>query len=170
MSTVWTDALVDEVKRLLADKYTARQVAEKLNLPSRNSVISICHRRGIELNRRPKSISGKRRYPPKTSLTPRTTGRAIGAQASGITRAIANRQKFEQGEEASDIDLDACPNRVTLFAAQSWHCRWPAADDGSAKMVCGDPVTRGSWCERHNARGRVRRTVAAVREANFADA
>jgi GcrA cell cycle regulator len=53
-------------------------------------------------------------------------------------------------EAVPDVPVDICPNRVLLLFADESHCRWPAADDGSADMVCGDPKVEGrSWCARH---------------------
>jgi GcrA cell cycle regulator len=50
----------------------------------------------------------------------------------------------------SDIPIDICPNRVLLLFADESHCRWPAADDGGAEMVCGDTKVEGrSWCAMH---------------------
>jgi hypothetical protein len=66
----------------------------------------------------------------------------------GFTRRHAAVPVFK-ADEISDLNIEIAAARVSLIDATKDQCRYPAADDGSAAMVCGAPVCEGSYCIRH---------------------
>jgi hypothetical protein len=72
---------------------------------------------------------------------------------------------FGAEECLADIEIETSASRVPLLAARKNHCRWPAADDSSAREVCGAPVFTGSYCRRHHDRSLQSRPVITGMDA-----
>jgi GcrA cell cycle regulator len=119
----WTDERVSELKRLHGLGYSSSQIAKELCAISRNAIIGKARRLGL------------------TRPLPRPLRRSSEPSVPSLSVITA---------DIPDTSTDTYPNRVSLIEADESHCRWPAADDGSAMMVCGDEKEPGhSWCPRH---------------------
>lgn len=137
----WTPERVTELRRLFETGISCAQIGDAMGIKSRNAIIGKLHRLGL---RREKTVGAKQSHGAeagiqKRSSAPRNRNVPVKAKLPPI-----------DFEAIPDIPIDICPNRVTLLSCEPLHCRWPAADDGSADMVCGDAKVEGrSWCARH---------------------
>lgn len=53
--------------------------------------------------------------------------------------------------ESVDLARETIPTRIPMLEALERQCKWPAADDGTASMVCGGrTIARRPYCEHHN--------------------
>jgi GcrA cell cycle regulator len=137
MQHFWTDDRIAELKRLFEKGLSCSQIAAELGHVTRNAVIGKLNRLG--LGKGPTASSARiaalrptQPREPKPRLKPRFPPLSV----------------VSTDEPA--LPPDVCPNRISLLDAMEGHCRWPAADDGSASMVCGDDKFPGhAWCARH---------------------
>ncbi|BEV44397.1 GcrA family cell cycle regulator [Afipia carboxidovorans] len=152
-ATVWTDEMVNALTRLSKNStLTASGIAQRINEAfnvrlTRASVQSAMQRRGL---RAPTLVDL-----PSPPLVPDVVVTNRGAEDSGLAKSIKNRTGDAAsltGDEATDLEVEAIPTRVTLLASREGQCRWPAADDGSAALVCGATVHRTSYCQHHYLR------------------
>lgn len=159
----WAPEHDEALKKLRVDGYSSSQIARMLNDEfrtryTRNAVIGRAKRLGLcEAKARtgPKLIKRAREARPALRLV-KARNEAIQADSA------FDAEYVETGaDEIADLEIPVCPNRVSLLSANSDQCRWPAADDGSATMVCGDPVRVGSYCLRH-ARISIRRPTGRM--------
>lgn len=141
----WTDERMEELKRLYGFGLSASQIAKEMNAPSRCAVIGKARRLGLQSknspNARPRhGVNAARSAPrPPRIGTPRR--RAQAPRFPDLSVVAPNEP---------EIAPDVYPNRVSLLEATGAQCRWPAADDGSASMVCGNQTIDGhSWCLGH---------------------
>lgn len=156
-ASVWTKEMVEALTKLSKNStLSASGVAQRINemfdaRVTRSAVLGIMQRRRL---RAPTLVS----LPP--SIVPGVVVTNRGADDSGLVKAINNRTGDAApltGDEATDIDVEAVPTRIPLLASRDGQCRWPAADDGTAAMVCGTPVHRTSYCRHHYLRSVARR-------------
>jgi GcrA cell cycle regulator len=133
----WTDERIAELKRLFELGLSCSQIAAELGGVTRCGVIG-------KLNR--------------LNLHKENSASAKSSRFQRAPRPRAPRQKPEPQfpplsvvtPDEPEVAPDFYPNRVSLLDATESHCRWPAADDGTAMMVCGDPKNAGkSFCIRH---------------------
>lgn len=166
----WTDQRVAELKRLFDNGLSNNQIAVEMDIKSRNAVIGKLHRLGLTRGsgQDAKQSNGARGIVKRAQAPKPQTQRPM--EAFVRTRPIQADTAFdvhyiEVEKEADGItDLSIYfANRVSLLSVGADQCRWPAADDGSATMVCGAPVCAGSYCARHALRS-VRHPVASQRE------
>jgi GcrA cell cycle regulator len=138
---VWTDDRVAELKRLFETGISCAQIGAAMGIKSRNSIIGKLHRLGL---RREKTIGAKQSHGVEAGV------RTRASRSQNRSAPVKAKLAPIDFDAIPDIPVDICPNRVTLLSCEPSHCRWPAADDGSADMVCGDPKVEGrSWCARH---------------------
>jgi GcrA cell cycle regulator len=139
----WTAEHDAALKRMRTNNFSSAQIAVALNGEfgtrySRNAAIGRAHRLGLTLTD-PRPQQPAKVFKIRDASKPRI-------------RYVTAKVKLQEldPEPFSDLPIDVCPNRVTLLSCEPSHCRWPAADDGSAEMVCGDTKVAGySWCARH---------------------
>jgi GcrA cell cycle regulator len=123
---VWTQALVDELRRLVAEGLTTTQVARVLGI-TKNMVISKCGRSGISI-------------PPKSRITD------YSPAARARRTAAAWRRKLRRQELDSIGNLT--PNRFPQRG-----CLWPHGHPGDKDFhFCGDRVLSDRpYCAAHAA-------------------
>lgn len=137
MNIFWTDQRVAELRRLAETGLSCRQIACEIGGGvSRNAVIGKLVRLGIN-----RGHAGRSASVPRTPRAPRPRRQSTLIFAPTLA------------ELPSIEEIPApfvCANRVPLLEAQEGQCRWPAADDGSAMMVCGNPKFGAySYCAGH---------------------
>lgn len=160
----WRPERVAKLRELRAQGLSNLQIARALGAKSRAAISGKLHRLGLGLEtsapqplsrvssthveKRVKEIKQSRPMEAlvRTAPAPRPPGPAL------------------QPDGFADIAVEAGASRVSLLSAAPDQCRWPAADDGSATMVCGAIVHTGSYCTRHALR-MFARPVASRREA-----
>jgi GcrA cell cycle regulator len=140
MQQFWTEHREDDLKRLFAAGLSCSQIGGQLGT-TRNSVIGKAKRLGLVNANSRGSVMSRAKHMPKPAEP-----RAPRAQLQRRIKPVLP----PPDEMEPTIPIDVCPNRASLLEATASHCRWPAADDGSATMVCGDPKFGPySWCARH---------------------
>lgn len=173
MSAVWPQSHYDRLCELAKGRtLTASQLADEINQEfrthySRNSIIGQFTRKKPSGDIGLSSKCGARPARPgdghpwrqplaqgrTRSRAPRPAARppkAVKVEKSHVieTAEIAELSGNNEATEiAPDVFLPA--QRVRLMDAEPHQCRWPAADDGSATMVCGADVAHGSYCSTH---------------------
>lgn len=164
----WNEARTTELRRLFHNGLSNNQIAVEMNIRSRNAVIGKLHRLGLTRDNGPgqkqsqaaRGIVRRVRAPKAVSVEPQHPK----AEAFVRAKSIQVDPAFET-DGVTDLDIEFSANRVSLLSSGKDQCRWPAADDGSAAMVCGDPVRSGSYCKRHSLRS-FRRPVVSGRGMN----
>jgi GcrA cell cycle regulator len=141
-STFWTEDRIRRICDLFARGWSAGRISDEIGGTSRSAVIGKLHRLGLTRRGNPRMAAiRKKSGPPKSkpsSPPPMPVARISPPPVQpGIATAIA-------------VEITA--TRVGLLAAAPDQCRWPAADDGSATLVCGAAVRAGSWCAAHARR------------------
>lgn len=141
----WTDERIAELKRFWEFGLSASQIAKEMSAPSRCAIIGKARRLGLQSKNSPNA------RPRHATNTPRSAPR--------LSRLRVPRRQMQEPRfpdlsvivsNEPNTSPEMCANRISLLEATEGHCRWPAADDGSAMMVCGDPSLTGhSWCPRH---------------------
>lgn len=147
----WTEPRIVELRSLFERGLSNNQIAVEMGVRSRNAVIGKLHRLG--LRREPKATVSTQSRGARAIVNrvqKQTTQRPLEAFAR--TRPIADKPTL-QSDGVTDIAVEVSADRISLMRAGAKHCRWPAADDGSATMVCGDKIVAGSFCLRHALRG-----------------
>lgn len=148
-ATKWLPEWDTELRRMVSERdlsaaQRARLLSEKFARHfSKSAVIGYCHRNAI-----PTSTlrTGERSPRAKAASDTMTAKRIdIAASRSGL---VLNRVP------GLKIDIDHEPSgfAVPLLDARYNQCRWPAAEDGSARIVCGAETDGGSWCDYHRNR------------------
>lgn len=134
----WTPERVTELRGLFDAGLSNNQIAVKMEIRSRNSIIGKLHRLGL-----------KRETTAGEGLS-RTSSTRVTKRVKEIKQSRApTMAPMLETDCLADLPVDICPHRISLLSASADQCKWPAADDGSAILVCGDPVFSGSWCHRH---------------------
>lgn len=148
----WTEPRIVELRSLFDRGLSNNQIAVTMGVRSRNAVIGKLHRLGL------------RREPVATVSKQSRVARAIvnrvqkpklqrPLEAFVRTRPVIESRPELEPDSFTDFAIETSVGRVSLISAGAKHCRWPAADDGSATMVCGDRIVAGSFCLRHALRG-----------------
>jgi len=112
---------------------------------SRNAVIGKLHR--LKLKRRDEKHAPVVRNAADEAQTAPRKKRARPARTANVARPTA--VQILRAEEAPSLAFDITTTRVSLLEARRYQCRYPAADDGSATVVCGRTVQGGSYCAAH---------------------
>lgn len=134
--TVWTENRIDRLKVMLAAGLSASQCAEQLGGTTRNAVIGVKNRRGME-GGKPKSVKlaqiGERRptrIAPLKAAKPKPTAEEI---------------------HATSLPPDQSPCAVNMMAVTDHTCRWPIDGKDGPMMYCGaKPSEESPYCSRHS--------------------
>jgi GcrA cell cycle regulator len=163
MTSPWTNETVAKISELWK-VHSAEQISHILwrddrILVSRNAVVGKINRLGL-------TISDKSRVHPLTrhngherpKAAPPVAKGTVGSKAYAVIHGIKKQQAraiapIEDPVQAEPTPIEIIAGRVSLLSAASDQCRWPAADDGGASMVCGTRVhSSGPWCAHHARR------------------
>ena len=142
----WPDDKVVLLKELLAEGYSAGQVAAAFGRAghpiSRNAVIGKAHRLGFRVGKetgRPHNKGGR----PRTQAGPRAP----------------RPSRPSQTQPTSKVDDEAIPleQRKSILQLEDHHCRWPVGHPHEPGFFyCGDPTAdllgRIPYCPAHMAR------------------
>lgn len=141
----WTPANDSELRRLAAEKKTAREIGALLGR-SKNSVVSRAHRKEILLI----AQGPKKRKPlPKKQIVYTAQEAASQTKVCVLAATISDEPKF--------IQFEPFLRDGVAFTTQSIPfglCRWIEGQDSLADSpMCGHQVHRPGepWCEHHRA-------------------
>jgi GcrA cell cycle regulator len=137
----WSPDRVQQLRDLFEQGCSCRQIAAKLGGVSRNAVIGKLTRLGLTDRARARPLKPATAPKQKTVRAPRLRIAANNAPTSAKT-AVPPAQV--------NVSIDIAATRISLLDARKDQCRWPAADDGSAAMVCGAATCGGSYCASHS--------------------
>ena len=143
MSLAWTDDRVERLRTLFDRGMSANQIACEMGIPTRNAVIGKLSRLGLKRNdvTTPKASLAADKTRPKQQRV-RSTPFIPPSPRKSARKQLA--------EIPMTVPADVSPTRIAILDATSDQCRFPAADDGSAQMVCGGHTLAGfSWCASH---------------------
>ena len=144
---IWTDEVVDELRKMWDKGMTTGQIAKALNV-TKNSIIGKVHR--LCLTARPSPI---KKAPAKTEKKPaptKTTNRTTAKDTKDAPIAAAPiAEKAEPIVEETNIPLVKLDNHT---------CRWPLGDPRDDDFCfCGKRIKTGqTYCEEHAAIAYVR--------------
>jgi len=162
---VWTDEMVDELKKLWQKGMTTSEIAKLLGV-SKNSVVGKVHR--IGLSARPSPIKTK---PDEAEEV------AAPSVKKKCRKAVSPAEKtVEKEADSSDLSADvkeecvpsencavktntASSSITKLTDLDSHTCRWPIGDPKDENFhFCGNKVKTGqTYCDEHAAIAYVRR-------------
>lgn len=133
----WTDERRATLTQMVADKHTARQIADRLGHPSitRNSVISRARDWGLEWPSKPRMRASARKKPVKQAL----------AKPKPKTKRLKERKDTKAPK----------PRMIGLLDLTSQTCRWPIGDPREPDFgFCGHGVTEENtpYCPYHHDR------------------
>jgi hypothetical protein len=152
MTVVWTDDLVEFIRKRAGEKASASMIAGELGAQgyavSRSAVISACHRKNIQLcsgsNGRHISVTTKNSKKRRSRLE---RGPKLGPATDG-----SNTVQVSQKTPVMRFVETRSNNPVPMGELTSDDCRWPMGGfaDRPPYLYCGDPVLEGcSYCARH---------------------
>jgi GcrA cell cycle regulator len=161
------DRMIDELKRLHNEGFSAGKIAKKLGFSSRNAVIGKLHRLGIVKSR----PVGQRAHIERPALS-RGEKIAKGLYDYSTTKRINEQRKHKPRvklpeDEAPSIApvvyntdgaaFDAAipvEERRTLLELTSFTCRWPCGDPSTADFYfCGGFADISTpYCKQHTMR------------------
>lgn len=132
----WSDARIDELKRLYGEHLSAAQIAKQMGGAfSRNAVLGKLHRLGLAL---PKNKGGSKDRPPAQRGT---YGRAVRlAAAKRRAGLLPPRQKPVRTPPPEPIPPPAAMLLISWDDLTSSSCRWPVGDPREPGFAfCGIP-------------------------------
>ena len=144
---VWTDEVVEELRKMWDRGMTTGQIAKALNV-TKNSIIGKVHR--LCLTARPSPI---KKSPAKTEKKPQVTSKASSKPMKSSARPVETSapviEKTETVIEETNIPLVKLDNHT---------CRWPLGDPRDDDFCfCGKRIKTGqTYCEEHAAIAYVR--------------
>jgi GcrA cell cycle regulator len=161
------DGMIDELKRLHNEGFSAGKIAKKLGFSSRNAVIGKLHRLGIVKSR----PVGQRAHIERPALS-RGEKIAKGLYDYSTTKRINEQRKHKPRvklpeDEAPSIAPvvynadgaafdEAIPfeQRRTLLELTSFTCRWPCGDPSTPDFYfCGSAAELSTpYCQHHTMR------------------
>ena len=158
---IWTDEIVDELKRLWKKGMTTTEIAKKLGV-SKNSVVGKVHR--IGLSSRPSPIKIKPDGTQESALTcsndeNKTNAVENTARPSDI-ETFSETDAIAVTEDCNEDISQSCSSLVTKLTDLDSHtCRWPIGDPKDEDFhFCGKKIKTGqTYCEEHSAIAYVRR-------------
>ena len=134
----WSKKEVAELKKLVNEEYSATEIAElHSRKATRNSIIGMCHRLGLTLNRSPNKK--------KTPVKPRVSG---GTHGQAIRNNIIKTQ-LRVAYTAPVLEEVVPTEGVSLMELTDCHCKWPIGGG----MYCGKPqdtTTKMPYCSVHH--------------------
>lgn len=146
---VWTDEVVEELRKMWDKGMTTGQIAKALGV-TKNSIIGKVHR--LCLTARPSPIK-KAPAKPEKKVAPvaKTTVKAPKGPAKQVAEPAPIVEKVETPVEETNIPLVKLDNHT---------CRWPLGDPRDDDFCfCGKRIKTGqTYCEEHAAIAYVRNT------------
>lgn len=157
----WTGERVTTLRALFEQGLSNAQIAVEMNIKSRGAIIGKLHRLGL---RREAGAAGAPK-PVRVSST-RVAARLkeikrLRPMEAFVRTTRASPSPAFESDGVTDLEIEIGDHRVSLLSAGPDQCRWPAADDGSANMVCGAHTASGPYCARHHFRSVQSRPVAS---------
>lgn len=136
---------VEAVRPLVVQGLSAAEIAAQFRGITRNSIISLCRRAGMQLGQnRPK--------PPPQVKKPH--GNRGQPKANAIVAKVQRIRSLPvKVEPLADIDdgVDVT-HLVGLLDLGRHSCRWPMTGEGSGTLFCGVHSDHGPYCDEHSAR------------------
>lgn len=156
---------IDAVKALMLQGLSASQAASHFTNCTRNSIISLCHRKGIRMAKNP--------GPDKATLQenfakmadkgraaqghkPKAHGNNRQPKVNAIVARVAAKRKEPAFETAplpeEELGNDAA-HLLGIMDLTNNTCRWMHGDPKGPHGYCGKQTKAGSsWCRDHHAR------------------
>jgi GcrA cell cycle regulator len=150
IESFWSAPRVTQLRELFDKGLSNNQIAAEMDIHSRNVIIGKLHRLGLT-REVVAGASARGHHTAKRIKEARPKGN-VGSVAYAVIHGIKAQQARAAEPEKSVPEpkpVEIISGRVSLFSARANQCRWPAADDGSATMVCGASALDGSWCVYH---------------------
>lgn len=169
----WTDKRLAVLRELWSDGWSAQQIANKIENPSRNSVIGKVHRLGLM----------KKRAKPKieASLGPRDNGGGTiqrirnrrptddrRAKDWGIRQRLMDKAERKTATEPQkplpqppEAFSDRAPLNLTLLELTNATCKWPHGDEAPFEYCGHETFGFQPYCPFHQRRSRSPRGAAA---------
>jgi hypothetical protein len=155
----WNPERITMLRHLHAEGLSNGQIARAIGAKSRAAISGKLDRLGLKRE----TTAGQALARVSSShVTKRVKELKQGRPAPAIARASPSPALESDG--VTDLELEIGDHRVSLLLAGPDQCRWPAADDGSATMVCGAYTASGPYCARHHFRSVQSRPVASQGE------
>lgn len=160
----WTDAAVETLKRLRAERKSASQIGVEMGV-SRNTIIGKCHRLGLKLEGSPRTFAGalaKDSAPPSPPRAEEPERKPDTDTAEADADRLARLQARQKAKAEQEAIRQALAERRREFAARGpvrfvettqFHCLYiPGQPDGAETLCCGGlRVPGSSYCETHKA-------------------
>ena len=160
----WPDEMVAELRRLVViEGYSSTRAADALRAQgfagvTRNSVIGICRRRGIPMNKNGDMLSAFRNGGKPRPAAERRKHPHLAKGASLVERrAPPKAMRLETAEGSPDplqAILGPIPRRISIMELGDGLCHWPLGEVRSRDFCyCGLPTEHGRvYCGGHTAR------------------
>ena len=162
--TTWSEARVEQLKKLWIEGLSASQIAAEMGGVTRNAVIGKVHRLG--LSGRAKSTassvarpSARKPITPNRTPTRDTSSRSSPSSGGGTHGNAALKMDAQPQNEAQEAPKAAplenvvvpMSERVTIMELRDSMCRWPMGDPTTAEFrYCGAKSDAGSpYCSYH---------------------
>jgi GcrA cell cycle regulator len=142
MASHWTDERTAELKRLVAARLSASEIAKEMGGGlTRNSIIGKCYRLGLELGGADKVLRAKNPRGPRP-LKPSKAARLFVGSWGACPEIIP-------GHVPPTPVADLVPLNIPLADIGAFQCRWITSQQ--PVLFCGHPTVVGSWCPTHRA-------------------
>ena len=128
----WTDDDVTAIRALAEQGYSAAQAALHFNGMTRNMVVGLAHRKGIQFH-----------------------GKSGGKNQHGFSKIPKDLAYIEPRSTDDEVTVPFVPRQphgcVTLMELNDSTCRWPIGDPRREDFVyCGEPPAEGRpYCQGH---------------------
>ena len=149
MTKKWTWEELKELRNLASKGFSALAISRILIGRTRNSVIGVCHRNGIQLQNKNGSMVAAERAllpsVPKRVRPSRSKPRPIGPNFDPLPKAYIVRKTTIVDDE------NFVPMNIKITDLRHSHCRSVVGEiDAGDTMYCGHEVVPGkSWCPHH---------------------
>ncbi|MEK9917994.1 MAG: GcrA family cell cycle regulator [Pelagibacteraceae bacterium] len=124
----WTDALAAELTKLWDKGLSAREIAEALNLPSRNMIIGKAHRLGLPKRQSPIIYMGERKR-------------------QALRKLAKGRKEIKREAKQARVRL---PTFGTTGSAST--CQWIHGEPRERNFCGVQSIAGHSWCAEHYSR------------------
>lgn len=151
---IWTDDVVEELKKMWDRGMTTGQIAKALNV-TKNSIIGKVHRLCLTARPSPiKKVSSKSESKPSPNIK----------RSKAVKDTKIDKAEGKSLSQESPLDLSASlpveETNIPLVKLDNHTCRWPLGDPRDDDFCfCGKRVKTGqTYCEEHAAIAYVRVT------------
>lgn len=148
---IWTDEVVEELRRMWDKGMTTGQIAKALNV-TKNSIIGKVHR--LCLTARPSPI---KKMPAKDVNKKPVAAEKKTRSTPSSSKSVSNENNKTIDEAVSSANLPEELN-IPLVKLDNHTCRWPLGDPRDDDFCfCGRRIKTGqTYCEEHAAIAYVR--------------